>query len=541
MNNFPDIVAYLISFRGLKINLTNKKGETALMLAAQSGCRSITGLLLQRPDVFLNKQDDVGRTALHWACFNGHDDVAEMLLGHRKINRVLCDKNGATARSLATDFSRSRLSELFPQESLPPRRFEPIEEKGKTDKEDESDVSHQFSDEDFPRLGIRLSALDRLIRDLTQSDDLSSLTTADVCERYIKPATAKRKLSLCQHLLGTASKGVVDVATVFVSHAWQCGFTDVIEALIYHLSSKVVGKEVVVWLDVFSLPQHLPASTSLSSSIWLTKTLPDIIASIGRTVLVLAPWADPSPAPLTRAWCLYELHCSIKSDVIVEIALSAESDQHLLLERHIDELRRSVGSDNPLTLDALHSLASLLIALNRADAALPHLVEYSERNKALHGLRHRDSLRAIADLARVHASLGKNDVAIHYFTEYLSIVDDSTTSNTSEYVEFEEVAGVLTDVAALLRAEKRCEEAEDRLLHLLALQKEMLGVDDVRVLDTMDAVVSLYRELMPDDTSYLNYLKEAFPSSDVIYRLALKYVSDGDDAQAEELLSDYVD
>lgn len=424
-----------------------------------------------------------------------------------------------------------------------------------------------------------------------------------MCERYIKPATAKRKLSLCQHLLGTASKGVVDVATVFVSHAWQCGFTDVIEALIYHLSSsKVVGKEVVVWLDVFSLPQHLPASSSLSSSIWLTKMLPDIISNIGRTVLVLAPWADPSPAPLTRAWCLYELHCSIKSDVIVEIALSAESDQHLLLEveqhpddlaqrllstiesersesfleedcirihdairgsgftaldqeilklmynfvvtryqRHIDELRGSVGSDNPLTLDALHSLASLLIALNRADAALPHLVEYSERNKALHGLGHRDSLRAIADLARVHASLGKNDVAIHYFTEYLSIVDDGTTSSTSEYAEFEEVAGVLTDVAALLRAEKRCEEAEDRLLHLLALQKEILGVDDVRVLDTMDAVVSLYRELMPDDTSYLNYLKEAFPSSDVIYRLALKYVSDGDDAQAEVLLSDYVD
>ncbi len=95
------------------------------MLAAQSGCRSITGLLLQRPDVFLNKQDDVGRTALHWACFNGHDDVAEMLLGHRKINRVLCDK--VSAPPLTHRMWSNNLNSLFHLEwrhrSLPRYRF----------------------------------------------------------------------------------------------------------------------------------------------------------------------------------------------------------------------------------------------------------------------------------------------------------------------------------------------------------------------------------------------------------------------------------
>ena len=38
------------------------------------------------------------------------------------------------------------------------------------------------------------------------------------------------------------------------------------------------------------------------------------IEQIGTVVLVLAPWS--SPVPLTRAWCLFEIMCSLNANQV---------------------------------------------------------------------------------------------------------------------------------------------------------------------------------------------------------------------------------
>jgi hypothetical protein len=82
----------------------------------------------------------------------------------------------------------------------------------------------------------------------------------------------------------------VKEATVFVSHAWQFLFLDVVDALQYHFEGGSEG--VYLWFDLFSNDQH--SATSLDFGWWST-TFKSAIAKIGHTVLILAPWDNPIP------------------------------------------------------------------------------------------------------------------------------------------------------------------------------------------------------------------------------------------------------
>ena len=64
---------------------------------------------------------------------------------------------------------------------------------------------------------------------------LSELTTTQVCDRIIKPATAERRCAYSTLLAGrsdAAGRPLVAKATVFVSHAWSYRFLDLVDTIV---------------------------------------------------------------------------------------------------------------------------------------------------------------------------------------------------------------------------------------------------------------------------------------------------------------------
>ena len=65
------------------------------------------------------------------------------------------------------------------------------------------------------------------------------------------------------------------------------------------------------------------------------------IESIGRTVLVLAPW--DVPIPLTRAWCIWEIFCS-GSNLEVALAPSQQAAFRAALTGDFDSIMTALSS-----------------------------------------------------------------------------------------------------------------------------------------------------------------------------------------------------
>ena len=75
-----------------------------------------------------------------------------------------------------------------------------------------------------------------------------------------------------------------------------------------------------IWFDLFSNNQHKAPAREFH---WWQNTFQDSIRSIGKTVMVLAPWNNP--VPLTRGWCIWELYSTITTSSEFDVALSHRS------------------------------------------------------------------------------------------------------------------------------------------------------------------------------------------------------------------------
>ena len=71
--------------------------------------------------------------------------------------------------------------------------------------------------------------------------------------------------------------------------------------------------------------------------------------------MVLAPFHDP--VPLTRAWCLWELFCTIKTNSVFEVAMSSEERSRFL---------EAISTNIRVVLDIMG-----VINLERSDAFKP--------------------------------------------------------------------------------------------------------------------------------------------------------------------------
>ena len=148
-----------------------------------------------------------------------------------------------------------------------------------------------------------------------------------VCDQYIKPATAARACCFTNLVIGDDGEPIggdllLGKATCFISHWWGYRFLDLIAIVREHENAlKAAGEPPAAYfLDMLLLNQHRLKREfeDESKREKLTDALRDCLKACGRVVLCCA--AGPSgvgwesPAPLGRIWCLYEIYVAITED-----------------------------------------------------------------------------------------------------------------------------------------------------------------------------------------------------------------------------------
>ncbi|KAJ3040971.1 Kinesin light chain 3 [Rhizophlyctis rosea] len=165
-----------------------------------------------------------------------------------------------------------------------------------------------------PLHGVRYSYLREFIIQCGDWAKLGRLTTAEVCEKFVKPRTDLTK-SLCDHL-ALSEPHNVGQANVFISHTWRYKFEDLMDGIRHHFNDREEeAKSTILWIDIFSLPQHERPKIAAD---WLQKAFTDAISTIGQVIMIATPW--DRPLTLTRAWCVYELLVAHTSKCTFHIA-----------------------------------------------------------------------------------------------------------------------------------------------------------------------------------------------------------------------------
>ncbi|CBY22950.1 unnamed protein product [Oikopleura dioica] len=98
-----DLTSLMQLFRRADLNLKSKKEfQTALMLAASHGRRDTVRYLLMN-DCFVDQQDEEGSTALMCASEHGHVEIVKLLLDMPSCDPSIMDNDDATALQIAMD------------------------------------------------------------------------------------------------------------------------------------------------------------------------------------------------------------------------------------------------------------------------------------------------------------------------------------------------------------------------------------------------------------------------------------------------------
>ena len=91
----------------------------------------------------------------------------------------------------------------------------------------------------------------------------------------------------------------VGPATWFISHTWSNPFANTLQAILQFFESRADAANAMLWFDMFVDSQHADAGPSKSTQ-WYTTTFKNSIARIGRLLLVVDVWNNPTA--LKRAW-----------------------------------------------------------------------------------------------------------------------------------------------------------------------------------------------------------------------------------------------
>jgi len=120
----------------------------------------------------------------------------------------------------------------------------------------------------------------------------------------VRPETDKCKCSLAELWRDKVcgNKKAFGGVTVFISHAWRNRFGALVEAISSWEREDKSREGAYYFFDIFAINQHDPWSD--------LKCIEDLIANSKALLLVLSPLNNP--IPLSRVWCLFEIHAAIK-------------------------------------------------------------------------------------------------------------------------------------------------------------------------------------------------------------------------------------
>jgi len=400
----------------------------------------------------------------------------------------------------------------------------------------------------FPKDGITMQGLDEFIMKCGGESALKDMTTTDVNMQAQMPLTFLCQASYCDMMKNTGHSGI-EPAHVFISHAWKYVFLDVVNALRYHFRNK---QNIVIWFDLFTNNQHV--ATTLTFDWWCT-TFMEAIKSFGHVVMVLSPWNNP--IPLTRAWCLFELYCTVHTGSKFEVAMSASEHTQFISDVCMDVgvvnkmigdvdvrssdawnpddkasifevVQRTVGFNeiNKLVLERMRqwSIDTLLVALQnesvdekrwclqcrlgtlymkqgRYDLARPQLLESLDRRKLALGENHSDTVSSMSCLAILYTEAGDHESALPLYEKCMETTmsqqGDDHPETLSSLHNLAAHYNNMRDYKAALHLYKRC----------LEIQESKLGDDDPDTLSTMNNLGGTLHNLGYNDAALEVYQK----------------------------------
>ena len=395
----------------------------------------------------------------------------------------------------------------------------------------------------FPRTGIRLNHFREFIEENGGVDAFQGLTTSDVCHRIVKPLTQNKQCSYCDYITDkqhqalsqhnwwahTPGKGepIVGVAQVFVSHAWAYTFLDIVEALEYHFRNKSGNKKannqaIFLWFDVFSVNQHYSIDVDFH---WWTTTFQKAIQEFGHTVMVFAPWHNP--IPLTRAWCLWELYCTVSTETKFEVALNRKEQEDFFdnvvkdTDGSIAKMLATIDVEksscyNPEDKDRIFRAVRANVGFNKLNSVVLdrmrkwvlHVTEQAVEDKVLlltqQGVGEREDTPARRQvvnlkfsLANMYESQGVYDQAEALYTECLAYRREVLGLDHSQTLQ------AMNNLAVLYQAQGSYAKAEELYRISFDRQRTSLGLRHANTLATMSNLAMLYysqgkRNNMPD-------------------------------------------
>jgi len=99
-------------FKGVDVNGANAKGDTALILAAKVQNSELVKQICKSQGVEINKQNNLGKSTLHYAAGSNNTKVAIILLEH-KASVLVEDKEGYTPVHTACKYGSEEVLQLM--------------------------------------------------------------------------------------------------------------------------------------------------------------------------------------------------------------------------------------------------------------------------------------------------------------------------------------------------------------------------------------------------------------------------------------------
>ena len=375
----------------------------------------------------------------------------------------------------------------------------------------------------FRHWGMTMEMIDEFIEECGGREKLEGLSTREVCNQHLVPLTRNKhkvrvndyEMNLKEDMSKDVEKegdedkekfiwkrgagyvawkrtllhpGVTD-ADIFVCHAWDDNFLDMVQALNFHLGAE--RTKARVWIDLFCNNQHKSEAEHIRkhSSRWLTSTMKHAIGEIDRFVVILGQWEYPRI--FSRAWSLLEMYYAIEQNRSLEIVLNL---------RDITPFRNAISEESPMTIP--YTYFRMLGQVDFRSAECTHRYQLKLILKAIKDEASKDNVSPV---------LRANTIVMNFFKNWVirestfTIMDAKKDANQKAETQARE------SMANIFRFDGRPEVAtevyHEALEVRLAQDPECLKADTVRTMYLVANSLSLNRDVQKAADMYLKVLK----------------------------------
>jgi len=331
-------------------------------------------------------------------------------------------------------------------------------------------------------------------------------STWEVCKNVILPATEKTQKAyyeLNPDVKDDDGNRMIGQANYFCSHAWKYKFVNVVNALgVFCKNNNLKPEETFIWFDLFINNQHMAPNLSYK---WWCGRFKEAIRSFGKVVLVLEPWNDP--IPITRAWCLWEIFCTIDTDSEFSITMCEEQlrDFKMKLVKDFNDIlvalskidaRRAEASkpqDRDKIFQAIRDAVGFAKLNERVIGKMREWLVYAgeehlKKTTEEFGENHVQTLKTLNCLGKVQRDMNDYDTAVHLFRKALDRFTNETGKNSLLKGEIE------NNLAFSLQKQGKFPEAIEMHRKILRSRKHQYGELTKQTTQSMSNLATALRE-----------------------------------------------